>query len=209
MKIAVQSGRRDLYNPNLVPSSGIVGIASCEAGATFRYKNTWTMTNVAATTFDGLFCVNGTLWTTPNQPFMLDYIAVRYTSDLTGVYVAGPAFSTLSMAVEIDDTSGNHAIVSAPSATFTGTPATYSISAGRSLFTSVVDPGFVLTDYNTAIGDQNGAVGGTAGGVWPVFHAYSADWLAKPLWVAFVSQPSSWNLSGTLELEVCGRIFAP
>jgi hypothetical protein len=205
MKASVDVGSFNLYDPTLVPSGGIVGTASCEAGATFRYKNTWTMASRAASTFDSIFCVNGTLWTTPNEPFVLDYVSLRFTTNLTGVGTSGPALATLGVFLELDDNSGPHSLIQKTGIGFTGT---YNITTTKSLFSTVVDPGFLLNSYSTGISDQTGAVGGADTGNNPVFHAYSSAWFGKPMWVAFTSEPAAWTLSGTVILTICGRILA-
>jgi hypothetical protein len=209
MKASVRTGSFDFFNKTLVPTSGISGTANCEAGAGFRYKNTWTMSSVMASTRQSLFSVNAVLWKTPSQPYVLSYVALRYTTNLTAARTSGGTnFSTLAMALEINDDAGNHSLVLGPSVPFVGTTsASYIISGNRSLYTSVVDPGFVLNAYNTSTGDQEGAVGGAAAASFPMFHAYDDDWYAKDLWIAFTSEPSGWSLSGTVELDICGYIF--
>lgn len=211
MKASVDTGAFDLYDPTLVPPTGIVGTAKCEAGGgAFRYKNTWVLNHVAATTKNAIFCVNGVLWKTPSQPFMIEYIAVRYLTNITTFRSSGSNVTSVSMAVEINDTGGNHSILAAPaysvSEFLSGT--NYDISTRRSLFTSVVDPGFVLNAYSLANGDQTGAIGGATASPSPIFHAYDSAWFNKDFWICFVSQPSSWDLSGTVELQILGRIFA-
>lgn len=160
-----------------------------------------------AFTKQSIFGVNAVLWKTPSVPYVLSYVALRYTTNLTGDHNAGPAFSTISMALEINDSiEGSHSLILGPSGSFNGS---YIISGRRSLFTTVIDPGFVLGSYNVSAGSQEGAVGGAFSGENnPTFHAYDSRWYDQDLWITFISQPTSWALSGTVELTVCGFLLS-
>lgn len=215
MKAAQRIGTFNNYDSILVPTSGIVGTANCEAGARFRYKNTWVMSAVSGnSTKDGVTGALGVLWKTPSQPYVLDYVALRFMTNITGTKSAGSDFATLGLALMLEDGGGvaggggNRGVINPADLTFVGATPTYAIASNRSLFSSVIDSGTVFNDFNLTGGDGAiGAIGGKNGGVFPVFHGYSAAWYNQDLWLAFNSEPTTWTLSGTVELQVSGLIL--
>lgn len=199
MKARVRNGAYEFANIDLLPPpNNIVGTAQCEGVCGFHYKNTWVMNNVGLSTFDGIPGINGVLWYTPSVPFVIDYIVLKTVTTITGNHISGPAFSGISFFMEIDDTSGNHSILTASGLSFSGG----TFSAGV-VFTTIVNPGFVLTAFSL-----NGAFGGTSSGFWPVFHANGSGWFNKPLWLSMSSDPTNYTLSGTLETHVFGKILS-
>lgn len=202
MKSRVRNGSYDLVNSDLQPTpSAIVGSGQCEGTAGFHYKNTWVMSSVGLTTFDGITAINGTVWRTPNAPFVIDYITIKTVTNITGVRVSGPSFSTLDLFLEIDDASGNHAILSKTGLNFSG-----GTFASGNIFTTVLNPGFALNNFTL-----NGAWGGGPAGATyqlPIFHANGSGWFNQPLWISMSSEPTSYTLSGTIETHVFGKILS-